>query len=140
MLSFRVQYLKRPIYFICHSLSGILLKHALYLAHQELPAIRNAIAGLIFLGSPHLTSVTDQRWEFWKMILKMYRKDLPKDILRTKDIKTLAEVCGKFSGLNINTPVLSVYEMAESKMRDSGPLERFRPLEKVVSCVHLRRK
>ncbi|KAI1448209.1 P-loop containing nucleoside triphosphate hydrolase protein [Annulohypoxylon stygium] len=123
---------RRPLYFICHSLSGVLLKQVLYLAHRDLPAIRNAIAGLMFLGSPHLTSPTDERWELWRLILRLLRKNIPKNALREEDIKILTEVCERFSGLNLEIPVLSVYEMSETKVRESGALGRFRSVEKVL--------
>ncbi|KUJ14029.1 uncharacterized protein LY89DRAFT_152069 [Mollisia scopiformis] len=72
---------KRPLYFICHSLGGIILKQALYLAHHSYPAIRNALSGIIFLATPHLTSIDDERWEKWRLILKAFQRNVPKTAL-----------------------------------------------------------
>ncbi|KAI0811535.1 hypothetical protein GGR55DRAFT_105033 [Xylaria sp. FL0064] len=88
---------RRPLHFICHSLGGILLKQALLIAQYDYPAIRNAVSGIIFLSSPHLTTADDARWELWKLILRLFRKDVPKNVLREKDTKMLANVCDKFT-------------------------------------------
>lgn len=105
------------------------MKQALYLASYDFPATRNALAGIIFLGTPHLTSPNDERWENWRLLLRIYRKDLPKTILSPQDIEMLAEVCLRFGGLNLHIPVLSVYETVETKVS----MGRFRTITKTVS-------
>jgi hypothetical protein len=109
-----------------------MLKQALYLAHYNYPAIRNALAGIIFLGTPHLTSIDDDRWETWRLLLKLGSKDVPKNILRAQDIQLLVSVCEKFNGLNIQIPVLSVYENVPTRVKDPGPLALFHSTEQVV--------
>lgn len=126
---------RRPLFFICHGLGGLLLKQALYLAQQRYPMIINALSGVIFLGSPHLTTTDDERWENWQLLLKLYRKDVSKSVLRIEDIQILASVCGKFNALNLRIPVLSVYEQRKTKIRDAGPFGRFKTVERVVSLT-----
>lgn len=110
-----------------------MLKQALYFAHYDYPSVRNALSGIIFLGTPHLTSVDDDRWENWRLILKLGRKEISKNALCFQDIQLLAEVCEKFNGLNLAIPVLSVYENIGTKVRDAGPISRFRATGKLVS-------
>jgi triacylglycerol esterase/lipase EstA (alpha/beta hydrolase family) len=46
----------RPLYFICHSLGGIVVKQALNVAHQSASiyeSIRVNVAGIAFMGTPH---------------------------------------------------------------------------------------
>lgn len=46
----------RPIVIVCHSLGGIVVKQALCVANKQFPrygSIVNAIAGVIFLSTPH---------------------------------------------------------------------------------------
>jgi hypothetical protein len=92
------------------------------LAHHDYPHIRNALAGIVFLGTPHLCTVDDDRWENWRLILQIYRKDIPKTILRNEDKESLASVCEHFSALNLPVPILSVFESTETKVPASGPL------------------
>ncbi|KAM0267930.1 hypothetical protein ACHAPA_005528 [Fusarium lateritium] len=113
---------RRPLYFICHGLGGIILKQAMVLAHHDYPNIRNALAGIVFLGTPHLCTADDDRWENWRLILQIYRKDIPKTILRKEDKESLASVCEHFSALNLPVPILSVFESTETKVPASGPL------------------
>jgi hypothetical protein len=101
----------------------------MYLAYHGFPATRNALGGIIFLGSPQLTSTSDERWENWRLILKLYRKDLPKTALSVQDIEMLAEVCQRFGELNLRIPVLSVYETLETKVSTG----RFGKTAKLVS-------
>jgi hypothetical protein len=96
------------------------------LAHHEYPHIRDALAGIVFLGTPHLCTVDDDRWENWRLILQIYRKDIPKTLLRNEDKESLASVCEDFSALNLPVPILSVFESTETKVPASGPLGTIR--------------
>ncbi|KAG8362497.1 hypothetical protein FVEN_g60 [Fusarium venenatum] len=115
-----VDYHRRPLYFICHGLGGIILKRALNLAHHDYPNIHNALSGIVFLGTPHLCTTEDDRWDNWRKILQLYRKDVPKTVLRNEDKESLAYVCEQFSALNLPVPILSVFESTETKVPASG--------------------
>lgn len=71
------------------------------------------------MGTPHTISLEDRCWENWKWILKSTRKDIPKQSLSEDDIKALSEVCHHFQKLELQIPVLSVYEANKSKVRDN---------------------
>lgn len=147
---------QRPILFICHSLGGIILKRvrashhlsiwkarkladikqALCAASQSRNVVNEVTAGIMFLGTPHLELVDDERWNNWKWILKTNRKDLPKECLGSSDIVNLADTCRSFTRLNSQIPILSVYEGKDTKLRDAL-LKTFRggSNRKVVSLL-----
>jgi hypothetical protein len=90
------------------------------------------LAGIIFLGTPHLTFIDDDRWEKWRLLLKLNYKDVPKKILQPRDIQLLASVCDDFDGLNIQIPILSVYENIPTKIKNIGSISLFHTTEQVV--------
>lgn len=56
LLIYYLQTTHRPIVIVCHSLGGIVVKQALCVANKQFPrygSIVNAIAGVIFLSTPH---------------------------------------------------------------------------------------
>ncbi|KAH6635094.1 P-loop containing nucleoside triphosphate hydrolase protein [Chaetomium sp. MPI-SDFR-AT-0129] len=112
---------RRPLFFICHGLGSVVLKQAMCLAHQDHPSTCHALAGIVFLGAPHLTSTDDTRWENWRSLLRLYRKELPKTALRPQDVEILAQLCQQFSNLDLQIPILSVYETLTTKLREPGP-------------------
>jgi hypothetical protein len=91
----------------------------MWIAHQSQNLVEDVTAGIIFLGTPHLTSENDSRWENWRFILKANRKEISKDSLRASDTSSLAETCQRFQDLNLQVPILTVYETLETKIRDS---------------------
>lgn len=107
----------------------------MYLAQDGYPAIRNALSGIIFLGTPHLGTADDERWENWLLLLKSYRRDTPKTALSRQAVEMLANVCHRFTSLTCNLPiqVLSVFETVETRVRDSGPLGAFKATPTTVS-------
>jgi hypothetical protein len=109
-----------------------MLKQALYLAHYNYPAIRNALAGIIFLGVPHLTTINDERWDIWRTILRLCLNNVSKSGLQGHDIQLLTSVCQNFDGLNIQIPILSVYETIPTKIKSPGALSYFQTAEQMV--------
>lgn len=45
----------------------------------------------------------------------------------------LANICGKFTGLNLGIQIISAYETMGTKVQDASPLGQFREVDKVVS-------
>ena len=91
-------------------------------AHQTSTSetdLEDVTAGIIFLGTPHTTSDDDKSWEKWRWILKAGRKDIPKQSQTDDDIKMLSELCRNFENLNLQIPVLSVFETEPTKVRDN---------------------
>lgn len=138
---------QRPFMFICHSLGGIILKHvwisisqrsyknigsydrqAFSIFHQQANLdvlLDDVTSGIIFLRTPYTTSKDDKRWENWKWILKLTRKDISKQSQFDADINMLMKVCRHFEQLNLQIPVLSVCEAKQTKVRE-GLLQSIR--------------
>ncbi|KAK7422145.1 hypothetical protein QQZ08_009613 [Neonectria magnoliae] len=110
---------RRPIVFIAHSLGGIIIKRALSLANQEGSVIEHALCGIIFLGTPHLVSLNDPRWSRWPLMMRSPAKDAPKVELGKFDIPNLAAACQDFQAINLQSPILSIYEGLEKRTRDN---------------------
>jgi hypothetical protein len=100
---------------------------ALSISHQPAngDVLEDVTSGIIFLGTPHTTSKDDKRWENWKWILKLTRKDIPKQSQTDGDINMLVEVCQIFELLHLQIPVLSVFEAKETRVRE-GLLQSIR--------------
>ena len=123
---------------ICHSLGGIIVKQALCVANKQFlryGSTVNAIAGVIFLSTPH---------RYGDKITSLSRF---RDVLETTTGKTLKipnvnveqegaillDLADRFEGISFRTPILSVYELRETK-NSSTPL---RPKYQQVSPVFI---
>ncbi|KAK2774312.1 hypothetical protein FQN52_004296 [Onygenales sp. PD_12] len=119
---------KKPILIVCHSLGGIVVKQALCVANKQFPrygSVVNAVAGIIFLSTPHRYG--DKTTSFMRF----------RDILETttgKNLKIpsanieqegaiLLDLADRFEGISFRTPIMSVYELRESK-NSSAPLRQ----------------
>ena len=111
----------RPIMLVCHSLGGIIAKQALCVANKQFSrygAIVNAVVGIVFFSTPHRYG--DRTTSFMRF----------RDVLEAttgKNIKfpnanieqegaLLLDLAGRFEGISLRTPILSVYELKESKI------------------------
>lgn len=72
----------------------------------------------IFLGTPHLSSYIDRRWERWALIPKSNRKDISKNSLGRDDVANLIAACQIFDDIGLQVPILSIYETQETKGRE----------------------
>lgn len=105
---------------MCHSLGGVIVKQALCVANKQFARygkIVNAIAGVLFLSTPH-------RYGDKTANLARFR-----DILETTSGKALKipssnaeqegsilfDLADRFEGIAFRTPILSVYELRESR-------------------------
>lgn len=79
--------------------------------------------------------------------MKSNRRETPKNSLSEIDIAKLAEVCSRFEALNLQLPILSVFEARETRIRDSilplrgaggsalvGELLNFWAIDAVLTC------
>ncbi|KAI9664019.1 MAG: hypothetical protein M1821_007510 [Bathelium mastoideum] len=112
-------YEQRPLLFICHSLGGLIIKKALTSAHQYQRIYEDVTAGIIFLGTPHLTSMVDDSWNNLKLIMKANRRDISKQNLTEEEQASIVTVCQRFQELQLPILVLSVYEGKETKVREN---------------------
>ncbi|KAI0441439.1 tetratricopeptide repeat domain-containing protein [Xylaria telfairii] len=116
----------KPIVIVCHSLGGIVVKQALCVANKQFSRYQStihAIAGVIFLSTPH--RYVDKATSFLRF----------RDILEAttgKGLKVphasveqegaiLLDLADRFEGISLRTPILSAYELRETK-NTSAPL------------------
>jgi hypothetical protein len=111
---------------ICHSLGGIVVKQALCVANKQFTrygSIVNAIAGVVFLSTPHRfgdknVSLTRFRDVFEATTGKSLK--IPSANIEQEGA-FLLDLADRFEGISFRTPILSVYELRESK-NSSTPL------------------
>ena len=110
----------KPIVLVCHSLGGMIAKQALCIAYKQFarhgPMV-NAVAGIIFLGTPH-------RYGDRTMSLVRFRDILEATTGKSVKFSTsqiekegalLLDLADRFEGISLRTPVLSAYELKETK-------------------------
>lgn len=116
----------KPILLVCHSLGGIIAKQALCVANKQFPrygSIVNSIAGVIFLSTPHRYGDKTTNFNRFRGLLEGTIGKVPKisNASVEQDGAMLLDLADRFEGLSLRTPVLSVYELKESKT-SSTPL------------------
>ncbi len=113
----------RPLFFICHSLGGLLFKQALNLAYQDGKSYRELLerfAGVAFMGTPHGGSDV----AFWTSyaVRLLHAASLGtrtnKGLLQflRKDSKALGLLSSKFGTQNESLQILSFYEIEKFPM------------------------
>jgi hypothetical protein len=101
-------------------LGGILVKQALCVANQQLSQyefIINAIAGIIFLSTPHrygdkINTFAGFRDVYEATISKTLK--IPQTNIEQEGA-ILLDIADRFEGISLRTPILSVYELKEMK-------------------------
>lgn len=111
--------INKPIVIVCHSLGGIVVKQALCVANkqfQRYQSIVNAIAGVIFLSSPHRYGDKTTSLIRFRDILEATGRSLKIPNTNIEQEGTiLLDLADRFEGVSFRTPILSVYELRESK-------------------------
>ncbi|KAK5995287.1 hypothetical protein PT974_03688 [Cladobotryum mycophilum] len=117
---------KLPVVFICHGTGGLILKRALCLCERfflNTGYLIQAVSGLIFLGSPHFQGSEANAKTTIELLLKYRNKGTGRLFPTSNDAKTVIETCQGFERLNLNIPVVSVYE-SEATVRTQNKLFR----------------
>ncbi|EEQ29248.1 tetratricopeptide repeat domain-containing protein [Microsporum canis CBS 113480] len=109
-----------PMLIVCHSLGGIIVKQALCVANKQFlryGSIVNTIAGVIFLGTPHRYSDRATNLIRFQDILEATAgRSLKVHSSGTEqEDAILLNLADRFEGISFRAPVLSVYELRESK-------------------------
>ena len=86
-----------------------------------------AISGIVFLATPHLTSLDDKVSQTLAGILRFQTRSWAKTLFPKDDLENLAWNALKFTELRLQCPVLSCYETKTIKVSRSLP----RPARKV---------
>ncbi|KAF2665940.1 tetratricopeptide repeat domain-containing protein [Microthyrium microscopicum] len=116
----------RPIFIVCHSLGGIVVKQALCVANKQFPrygSIVNAIVGVIFLSSPHRYGDRTTSFTQFRDVLEATtgrNLKIPNANI-AQEGAILLDLADRFEGISFRTPILSVYELKETK-NSSTPL------------------
>lgn len=114
----------RPLLCVCHSLGGIILKQTLCIAneqHYHYGSLVNALAGIIFLGTPH-TAHTDS--ETLSRCITIYNAtakisaEIPGQRL-LHETAMLAHLATRFEAVYTPASTLSVIEGKATRVRES---------------------
>ncbi|KAI5460821.1 tetratricopeptide repeat domain-containing protein [Mariannaea sp. PMI_226] len=129
----------KPIVIVCHSLGGLVVKQALCVANKQFPrygSIVNLIAGVIFLSTPH-------RYGDKATSLMRFRDVLEATASRNLKIPSanveqegaiLLDLADRFEGISFRTPMLSVYELRESKISSTPLRPKYQQLVNREAC------
>ncbi|KAE8379026.1 tetratricopeptide repeat domain-containing protein [Aspergillus bertholletiae] len=129
----------KPFLIVCHSLGGIVVKQALCVANKQFSrygSIVNAIAGVIFLSTPHrygdrATSLLRFRDVLEATTGKSLR--IPNAHIEQEGA-ILLDLADRFEGISLRTPILSVYELRESKNSSTTLLQKYQQLVNREAC------
>ncbi|GFF26769.1 tetratricopeptide repeat domain-containing protein [Aspergillus udagawae] len=131
--------INRPILIVCHSLGGIVVKQALCVANKQFPrygSIVNAIAGVVFLSTPHRYGDKTTSWNRFRDILDATTgrnlKISSANIEQEGSI--LLDLADRFEGIAFRTPILSVYELRESKNSSTPLRPKYQQLVNREAC------
>ncbi|KAL2833318.1 tetratricopeptide repeat domain-containing protein [Aspergillus cavernicola] len=131
--------INKPILIVCHSLGGIVVKQALCVANKQFPrygSIVNAIVGVIFLSSPH-------RYGDKITSLMRFRDILEATTGRSLKISNahieqegaiLLDLADRFEGISFRSPILSTYELRESKNSSTPLRQKYQQLVNRDAC------
>lgn len=108
---------------ICHGLGGIILKQAFCVANEQLHRYEylvNQVAGIVFIGTPHLGSNQAETLEKALCILKVTTKATIKvPPQKTKEEGSiLFDLSVRFEAIHLRAPILSIYETKKTRIPD----------------------
>lgn len=108
-----------------HSLGGIVVKQALCVANKQFARygnLVNAVVGVIFLSTPHRYSdKTTSLTGFLDVFEATTGKKTKSSTANADDEGAiLLNLADRFEGISLRTPILSVYELRESKVSSTS--------------------
>ncbi|KAI1362738.1 tetratricopeptide repeat domain-containing protein [Xylaria arbuscula] len=129
----------KPIVIVCHSLGGMIVKQALCVANKQFhryQSIIDSIVGVIFLSTPH--RFVDKPTSFIRF----------RDILEASTSKSLKipqanveqesavllDLADRFESISFRTPILSAYELKETKNSSAPLLPKYQQLVNREAC------
>ena len=113
----------QPLFAVCHSLGGLILKQALCIANEQpyrYGSILSSVAGVIFLGTPHKGITEGDTLTKWSTILASTANfkrpiNLPEQRV-TLEAAMLNQLAVRFEDVSIQAPILSVAENKKTKV------------------------
>ena len=89
------------------------------LGARSLQAYQDATCGIIFLGSPHLVTTSVYGWSVVRLLMKANRRDVSKQNMTEYEMESVLSACRQFEELQLNFPILSVYETQDTKFKET---------------------
>lgn len=77
----------------------------------------DSLAGIVFLGSPHLRDSNKSEWAKVPAILELRMLPLPEDLADVSKLQRLAQWSRDFEHLNLSVPILSTREARKSRKK-----------------------
>ncbi|XP_014550301.1 hypothetical protein COCVIDRAFT_43139 [Bipolaris victoriae FI3] len=116
----------KPMVIVCYSLGGIIVKQALCIANKQFyryGLIVNALAGIIFLSTPHCYADKTACAVYFREILELIigRGSKVINAIIEREGAILLDLADRFEGISLRTPMLSAYKLRESRI-SSTPL------------------
>ncbi|KAJ5715180.1 uncharacterized protein N7483_012361 [Penicillium malachiteum] len=127
------QIAKKPILIVCHSLGSLIVKQALCVANNQFTrygSTVNAIAGVVFLSTPHRYGDKTTNLMRFREVLEATTKrafKIPNENIEQEGTILLG-LADRFEGISFRTPILSVYEMRESRNSSIKFRQRYQQL------------
>ncbi|KAK2811685.1 hypothetical protein FQN50_002031 [Emmonsiellopsis sp. PD_5] len=118
----------KPVLIVCHSLGGIVVKQALCVANKHFPrygSIVSAIAGVVFLSTPHRYGDKDMTAVRFRDVLEATagrNLKIPNAYVE-QERAILLDLADRFEAISFRAPILSAYELGELK-NSSNPLRQ----------------
>lgn len=128
---------------VCHSLGGIVVKQALCIANRQFHRygpIVNALAGVIFLSTPHRYGDRTACLEHYRDILEATtgRGSKVTNAYIEREGTILLDLADRFEGISLRTPMLSAYELKESRISSTSLRPKYQQvsLETLVESLY----
>ncbi|KAI8951757.1 tetratricopeptide repeat domain-containing protein [Xylaria longipes] len=148
----RSQCENRPLFSVCHSVGGLVLKQALCIAREQ-PyqhgSILNSVAGIIFMGTPHSASTDGESLSRLLTLLAktngIKRINVPEERIAYEQVM-LGRLATRFESIDLRPSVLTIWETEKTRVSEGllksrmvlltekrlcavhSPMERFLPL------------
>ena len=130
----------KPMVVVCHSLGGIIVKQALCIANKQFHrygSIVNALAGIIFLSTPHRYADKTACAVHFREILESTTGRGSKVInaIIEREGAILLDLADRFEGISLRTPMLSAYELRESRISSTPLRSKYQQLVNREVCL-----
>lgn len=93
-------------------------RKALTLRLSSRSVYEDSTAGIIFLGCPHLTSTDSEAWGHSQQLMKANRNKISRHNMSEFDMGQIISACRNFAGLQINVPILSIFDRRKTMSFD----------------------
>jgi hypothetical protein len=114
-----------PLFVVCHSVGGLILKQALSIANEQsvrYGGLLPSVAGIVFAGTPHKATSESATLSQLLMILtsttQARRPITVQDHRVAHERSSLWQLACRFESANLRVPIRTVLETEKTKMRD----------------------